>query len=235
MREGRASPAFQSRPIAQSCGGGSTRVRAGIGRLGASCTLPSVPVPAWSLDRGRVLCSEPAPGAGVRAGELPRRPGCSSGDRVSWGGSCSNRGTGAAPPTPLVSGAPSLWLLAPELLCVGAGAPASHPACSGFLGLLASMSLSVKWAQGSLQGGWRCQRQLVGGAWPYREARSLGSPGGSAHPAAFCDADPRLSQTHTRSHMYTRVATHPHTPSPHVKPSSADLGVGSGCERALAF
>lgn len=166
VRERRASPAFQSRPIARTRRGGSTRVRAGIGRPGASCTLPSVPVPAWSLDRGRVLCSEPAPGAGVRAGELPRRPGCSSGDRVSWGGSCSNRGAGATPPTPLVSGAPSLWLLAPGLLCVGAEAPVSHPACSGFLGLLASMSLSVKWAQGSLQGGQRCQRQLVGGTEP---------------------------------------------------------------------
>ena len=213
---------------------------------GGGCPLPSAQhclwagggcCPALSLGRGRVLWSESVPGAGLRVGEEPRRPGCSVGDGASWGGSCSSQGLRPVPPTPLVWGAPSSSLLALELLCVGIGI--RSPSFTSYL----------FWTPWPL--GLSVLLSKMGSVLPRRVVGSVGDSGlegaptcweggarvtsGTAHPAAF-PADLLIPFSRTCTQVY--VHTHAPTRLPDVRQSSADLGWDGGEHaesRRLAF
>lgn len=184
---------------------------------GGGCPLPSVPLPALSPGRRRVLWSESVPGAGLRVAEEPRRPGCSVGDGASWRGSCSSQGLRPVPPTPLVWGAPSSSLLALELLCVRIGAW-SPSFISCLFRTLRLLGLSVLLSK-------------MGSVLPRRVVGSVGDSGlegaptcweggagvtsGTAHPAAFPVAllipfSRTCTHTLTLVHRCTYTPTHPH-------------------------
>lgn len=98
----------------------------------------------------------------------------------------------------------------PSVLELGPGAPDSRPACSGFLGLLASVSSSVKWAQRSFTERSECRRppapRSCGGVQGHRVALPILQP-------FVLSFDFLLLHTHTYTHTHTYdTSLHPHAP-----------------------
>ena len=153
------------------------------------------------------------------------RPGAESAE----GAPSSSQGlfSGAHPPrlpcTPApVQGPLHVQPWSPSVLELGPGAPDSRPACSGFLGLLASVSSSVKWAQRSFAERSECQRPPAPRSCDRVQGRWVALPILQPFVLSF---DFLLLHTHTYTHTHTYDIPAPTRPTPDLKQSSVDLGV----------